>query len=51
LTFAQREVNGAPALAFMLGDQPYVVLQLETDGERVHTVAFVLNPDKLRHLV
>ena len=50
LAVARRELNGAPALVLSLGGRPFLVLQIETDGERVRSVAMVLNPDKLQHL-
>jgi RNA polymerase sigma-70 factor (ECF subfamily) len=50
VALALREFNGTPALVFTLGGRPYMVLQLETDGVEVRTVASVINPDKLRHV-
>lgn len=41
------EVNGWPTLVLHQGGQVFVVLAIETEGERVHAVRLVLNPDKL----
>jgi RNA polymerase sigma-70 factor (ECF subfamily) len=43
-------LNGWPALAIFTGDALRVVLDLETDGERIHAVRAIVNPDKLAHL-
>ena len=45
-----REVNGRPALAGWSGGTLRTVLSFETDGERIHGIYSVLNPDKLAWL-
>lgn len=45
-TFA--EVNGGPALIIRQNGRPFMVLSCESDGQRIHDVYVVLNPDKLR---
>jgi RNA polymerase sigma-70 factor (ECF subfamily) len=40
-------INGWPALATFVGDTLISVVDLETDGERIHCVRTVVNPDKL----
>ena len=41
------ELNGAPGLVLKAGDQPVVAILIETDGERIHSIYAVSNPDKL----
>jgi RNA polymerase sigma-70 factor (ECF subfamily) len=41
------ELNGAPGLVSRIGTRPLVALMLDTDGERIHSVFAVANPDKL----
>jgi RNA polymerase sigma-70 factor (ECF subfamily) len=45
------EINGQPAIVGYTEGQPYGVILLDTDGERIHHIYTVLNPDKLRWLV
>ena len=42
------EVNGWPAMIVRLGGAPYFVLACDCDGQTVHGVYVILNPDKLR---
>jgi RNA polymerase sigma-70 factor (ECF subfamily) len=44
------EINGQFAIVGFSGDQAYGMVLLDTDGERVHHVYTVVNPDKLRGL-
>ncbi|GGO03991.1 DNA-directed RNA polymerase sigma-70 factor [Microbispora rosea subsp. aerata] len=44
------EVNGEPAVLAFLGGGLVSVLVVESDGERVHGLRFVVNPDKLAYL-
>lgn len=44
------EVNGLPALLIQLKGQVAAVLTLEVDGDFIHAVRAVANPDKLAHL-
>jgi len=41
------ELNGAPGLVLKAGGQPVVAILIETDGERIHAIYAVSNPDKL----
>ena len=41
------ELNGAPGLVVKTGGRPVVVVMIDTDGERIHSVFAVANPDKL----
>ena len=41
------ELNGAPGLVGRIGSRPLVAIILDTDGERIHSVFAVANPDKL----
>jgi len=43
-----REINGQLAAVAINAEGVATVLEIETDGERVHSVLLVLNPDKLR---
>lgn len=42
------ELNGSPALVLTEGGRPAVAILIDTDGERIHTVFALANPDKLR---
>ena len=44
------EVNGLPALLVRVKGQIFSVLTLEVEGDFIHTLRTVLNPDKLAHL-
>jgi RNA polymerase sigma-70 factor (ECF subfamily) len=44
------EVNGAPGAVVTLRGQPYTLITIEPDGDRIGTVYYMLNPDKLRML-
>jgi RNA polymerase sigma-70 factor (ECF subfamily) len=41
------ELNGAPGLILKAGGRPVVAIVIETDGEHIHSVFAVSNPDKL----
>lgn len=41
------ELNGAPGLVLRAGGRAVVAIVIETDGERIHSVFGVSNPDKL----
>lgn len=41
------EVNGWSALVLRLNGVVFNVISFETDGERIHAIRSVLNPDKL----
>lgn len=41
------ELNGAPGLVLKADGRPVVAILIETDGERIHTIFGVSNPDKL----
>ncbi len=41
------DLNGAPALVLKAGGYPLVAILVETDGERIHAIYGVSNPDKL----
>ena len=45
------ELNGAPGLVLKAGGRPVVAIAIETDGERIHSVFAVSNPDKLQAIV
>ncbi len=44
------EVNGWPALVLRIHGAIVNVLTIETDGERIHGIRAVLNPEKLRRI-
>ncbi len=44
------EVNGWPALVLRLNGVAFDVISFETDGERIHAIRSVLNPEKLTRL-
>lgn len=44
------ELNGAPGLVVRAGGRPVVAILIDTDGERIHSVFAVANPDKLEAL-
>jgi RNA polymerase sigma-70 factor (ECF subfamily) len=44
------DLNGAPGLIVRAGGRPVVAILIDTDGERVHSVFAVANPDKLEGL-
>ncbi len=41
------DLNGAPGLVLKAGGRPVVAILIDTDGERIHSVFAVANPDKL----
>lgn len=44
------ELNGTPGLVVRVGERPVVAILIDTDGERIHSVFAVANPDKLDSL-
>jgi RNA polymerase sigma-70 factor (ECF subfamily) len=44
------EVNGWPSVVVRLNGAVFDVISLETDGERIHGIRAVLNPDKLTRI-
>ena len=44
-------INGEPGLLMSLDGRPKLVMSIETDGERIHAVYTVLNPDKLQAIL
>ena len=49
-TSAVEEVNTEPALVIRVSGQPFLVMWIEPEGERVQTIRVIANPDKLRRL-
>lgn len=47
-----RQVNDDPGAVLFDGDSPFavMVLDLSPDGDRIHHVYTVVNPDKLSHI-
>ena len=41
------DLNGAPGLVLAADGRPMVAIQIDTNGERIHSVFAVANPDKL----
>ena len=41
------EINGMPGLVLAADGRPTVAIMIDTDGERIHSVFAVANPDKL----
>jgi RNA polymerase sigma-70 factor, ECF subfamily len=50
LSFELREINGLPALVIGSAGKVINVLSVSVDGDQVHAIYSVLNPDKLAHL-
>lgn len=48
LEYVLAEVNGWPALIVRQSGRPFMVLSCESDGQRIHGIYVVVNPDKLR---
>lgn len=46
-TLDEIELNGAPGLVLRTAGRPLVAILIETDGEHIHSVFAVANPDKL----
>ena len=46
-TVEEIELNGAPGLLVQAGGRTLVAIMIDTDGERIHSVFAVANPDKL----
>jgi RNA polymerase sigma-70 factor (ECF subfamily) len=49
-TFPVLDVNGQPGVTVELHGRVMAVISIETDGETVHVIRAVGNPDKLTHL-
>jgi len=47
LSVNEIDLNGAPGLVLSAGRRPVVAILIDTDGERIHSVFAVANPDKL----
>jgi RNA polymerase sigma-70 factor (ECF subfamily) len=45
-----QELNGEPSLVFRVHGQVMGVMSIATDGEHIHEIRAVWNPDKLQHL-
>lgn len=50
MSFEITPFNGRASLMIRLDDQPYGVLTIDTDGQSIHAVRIIVNPDKLQHL-
>jgi RNA polymerase sigma-70 factor, ECF subfamily len=46
-TVEEIELNGAPGLVAKAGGRVVVAIMIDTDGERIHSVFAIANPDKL----
>ena len=46
-TVEEIELNGAPGLVAKAGGRIVVAIMIDTDGERIHSVFAIANPDKL----
>ena len=46
----EADLNGAPALVLRAAGRPLLAILIDTDGERIHSVFAVANPDKLEGL-
>ena len=44
------DLNGAPGLVVRTGGRPITAILIDTDGERIHSVFAVANPDRLEAL-
>jgi len=49
-TFDEIDLNGTPGLVLRTAGRPLVAILVDTDGERIHSVFAVANPDKLAAL-
>jgi RNA polymerase sigma-70 factor, ECF subfamily len=50
LAVHMRQINGQMALILCVNGLVESVTTLETDGEKIHVLRFMRNPDKLRHI-
>jgi RNA polymerase sigma-70 factor (ECF subfamily) len=50
VTVEEVELNGAPGLVTRVGGRPVVAMIIDTDGERIHSIFAVANPDKLKSI-
>lgn len=50
-TVDEIELNGTPGLVLKAGDRAVVAILIETDGERIHAIYGISNPDKLGGVV
>ncbi|MEM7587693.1 MAG: sigma-70 family RNA polymerase sigma factor [Acidobacteriota bacterium] len=48
LTAGLRQVNGQTAIVATSGGQPYLVMSLDVEGDRLRAIHVMRNPDKLR---
>ena len=46
-TIAIEEINGEPSLVIRVGGRAFSVIAIEVDGQRIHGVRVIGNPDKL----
>jgi hypothetical protein len=44
---AMAEVNRQPALIIRAGGRAFLVLTIEVEAQRIHTIRIVVNPEKL----
>jgi RNA polymerase sigma-70 factor (ECF subfamily) len=47
----ETDLNGAPGLILKAAGRPVVAILIETDGEHIHAVFAVANPDKLNAMM
>jgi RNA polymerase sigma-70 factor (ECF subfamily) len=47
ISVAETELNGAPALILRVSGRPIVAMLIDTDGEHIHSIFAIANPDKL----
>jgi RNA polymerase sigma-70 factor, ECF subfamily len=45
--FEEIELNGAPGLLAKIGERAVAAILIDTDGERIHSIFAIANPDKL----
>lgn len=45
--YEEIELNGAPGIVVKLAERAVVAILIDTDGERIHSIFAVANPDKL----
>jgi len=48
--FEETELNGAPGFVLRSGDRAILAILIDTDGECIHSIFAIANPDKLRSL-
>ena len=47
ISVGETELNGAPALILSLRGRPIVAMLIDTDGQHIHSIFAIANPDKL----